>query len=228
MSVKKKVLSNKTKQTNIDTLKTQTPPQVPSITTTKINDEPQSKKSNGSTLKLDTNSPDPTSKSSLATEKKLTTEWILRSHEIDNKNWKNSDYDLISTIRNIHDFWNVYNHYNLIGGIEARHYFLMRSHIFPNFEDKFNRNGKIWSIKVPLNDVDKVWKFISIGILGESLFSKPQCINGLSINKKDICYILKIWVDKQNYDITDELNKYCNSKFAYAYSIRNEKIKPQF
>lgn len=136
----------------------------------------------------------------------LTQPWIFRCHEVDNPNWTINDYHQISQINSIVDFFRVFKFFKLIGGLDKRHNFLSRSGIFPNTEDKHNRNGKIWTIKVPTDEpginYEKIFRDFSAAVLGEYMIPDPMMINCISFVpwSTSNCFIFKIWIADANYD----------------------------
>ena len=72
-------------------------------------------------------------------------------------------------------------------------FFLMRNKIKPVWEDEHNKSGGCWSFKVSLEHFYKVWKQLSILLVGELLCTTPLLINGISVSPKRGFCIVKIW-----------------------------------
>jgi len=94
----------------------------------------------------------------------------------------------------INDFWQLYNNWDKLGGINQKHYFLMQKEITPIWEDENNRKGGCWSFKVHENQAQELWDDLSIYLVTEKLSSKQNDITGLSIClKKNNYSVVKIW-----------------------------------
>jgi len=66
----------------------------------------------------------------ICAEHKFNSSWDIWYHHQKN-NWKINGYKKIFTIDNIQNFWNFNNNFDLIGGINSQHYFMMRDNITP-------------------------------------------------------------------------------------------------
>ena len=61
-------------------------------------------------------------------------------------------------------------------------------------EDKKNRNGGCWSIKITKDIVEQIWQQLSILLVTEKIFTTNKSdVNGLSICMKNSSVIIKIW-----------------------------------
>ena len=144
---------------------------------------------------------------------KLNSNWSIWYHHQKN-NWKLDSYKNIYTFKNIKDFWNFNNNLNLIGGINTQHYFMMREDITPIWEDKHNKEGGCWSIKIPVEKSFELWIKLSMYIIGETLTDDEYLVNGISICAKNTSTsVVKIWInDNKKSSIknlpTDILNEY--------------------
>lgn len=119
--------------------------------------------------------------------------WNLWYHHQRN-NWKLHSYKKIYTIKTIIEFWELYNNWNKIGGILNQHYFLMKNDITPIWEDPNNATGGCWSYKKPNFDIQELWTDLSMCLIGETLSSNPDNINGISVCLKNDGYsVIKIW-----------------------------------
>ena len=132
----------------------------------------------------------------------LNSEWNIWYHYQKN-NWKIDSYKNIFKVKNIIDFWNFNNNIDIIGGINSQHYFMMRNNITPLWEDKQNKNGGCWSIKIPIEKSYELWIKLSMYIIGETLTKDEYLINGLSICTKNVSTsVIKIWIkDNTNSSI---------------------------
>jgi len=129
----------------------------------------------------------------LTIDTKLQREWNLWYHS-DKDNWKIDGFKNIYNISTIKDFWQLYNNWDKLNGINQRHYFLMEKNTTPIWEDPINRNGGCWSYKVHENQSQELWDDLSIYLVTEKLSKKCNDITGLSIClKKNNYSVIKIW-----------------------------------
>ena len=138
---------------------------------------------------------------------KLNDKWILWYHHEKN-NWKISGYRKIYKIETIKDFWELYNNFDRIGGINNQHFFLMREGIEPVWEDEKNKKGGCWSFKKMDNESAKLWEDLSVRIIGEKLLENNSDLNGLSIClKRQLNSVIKIWNNNSKNNQINLLNK---------------------
>lgn len=147
--------------------------------------------------------------SQLTLDTQLKTEWSLWYHH-EKDNWKISGYKKIYDIKTIQDFWQLYNNWDKVNGINQKHYFLMRKDITPMWEDSKNIKGGCWSFKIIDSQAQELWDDLSVYLVSENITSKPDEITGISICLK-----------KNNYSVVKIWNK--NSK-ENSLSLINEKI----
>lgn len=132
---------------------------------------------------------------------KFRNKYILWFHNLDTNDWSFKSYQKIYEIKNICDFWSIYNnHYCLHNGM----YFLMKNDIKPLYESEDNKNGGCWSIKLN-NNVFKIWLNLCLDFVG-SILDENNIINGLSISFKHRFYIIKIWINDSKYNNIDDIN----------------------
>jgi hypothetical protein len=81
----------------------------------------------------------------------------------------------------------------------------MKNNIKPIYETKENINGGYMSIKVSEKDVNKIWLYLSLDFVGNTL-SKKNIVNGISIAYKKKFYIIKIWIKDKKYKNIKNLN----------------------
>ena len=124
---------------------------------------------------------------------KLNREWCLWYHS-DKDNWKINGFKNVYTMETIKDFWQLYNNWDKLGGINQKHYFLMEKNITPIWEDENNKKGGCWSYKVHENQSQELWNDLSEYLVTEKLSSTQNDITGLSIClKKNNYSVVKIW-----------------------------------
>lgn len=132
---------------------------------------------------------------------KLNNKYILWFHNMNTDDWSFDSYQKIYEIKNVCDFWCVYNnHYSLNNGM----YFLMKNDIKPLYESEENKNGGYWSIKLN-NNVFKTWLNLCLDFVGSNL-DENNIINGLSISFKNKFYIIKIWINNSKYNNINDIN----------------------
>jgi len=107
--------------------------------------------------------------------------------------WTSDGYKKIFTIRTMRDFWNFFNNFHCLGGINMLHYFIMRTGIVPIYEDVRNINGGVWSTLVQPNKAEENFTRLAFSIIGEYLCEKNQNITGFSCNIKSGLSVIKIW-----------------------------------
>ncbi len=123
----------------------------------------------------------------------LNSSWHLWYHHVKNR-WTIDGYRKIFTIKTIADFWNFHNHLDKVGGINSKHFFLMRDGVEPTWEHQRNRQGGCWSLKVPNERTEEIWTTLAMYMVGETLIDKPLNINGLSVCMKSVNHsVIKIW-----------------------------------
>ncbi len=143
----------------------------------------------------------------------LNSSWNIWYHHQKN-NWKLDSYKNIFEIKNIKSFWEFNNNIDLIGGINAQHYFMMRRNVTPIWEDEFNKNGGCWSIKIPMEKSYELWIKLSMYLIGETITNDDLLVNGISICPKNTSTsVVKIWIKDNNKSSiqnlpTEILNEY--------------------
>jgi hypothetical protein len=137
----------------------------------------------------------------------LSNKWnIWYHHEKDN--WELSGYKNIYEINTICDFWKLYNNWNKLKGINAKHYFLMKNNITPLWEDSENINGGCWSFKVSDTDAENLWTELSCYIVCNQLIEDSNDIIGLSIClKKNNFSVIKVWNKNSKNNSLSLINK---------------------
>jgi hypothetical protein len=91
--------------------------------------------------------------------------------------------------------------------------FIMKDGIIPMWEDPKNRNGGCFSYKVSNKNVCEVWRDLSYLLVGNTISSNMQFVNGVTgvtiSPKKNFC-IIKIWLSNCEHQnpavVTSEIN----------------------
>jgi len=83
-------------------------------------------------------------------------------------------------------------------------FFLMRSKILPQWENKDNIDGGYISYKIDNGKLQEAWKEIMMAFVGGYIVRQPDylsMINGVSISPKKFYGIIKIWIkDDSSYN----------------------------
>ena len=135
-------------------------------------------------------------------------EWDLWFHSIKDTRWGKDSYKKIYTIKNYLDIKVLddtfkQNHYQ--NGM----FFVMKSGIFPNWEDPENRLGGCLSFKVKSCNVIDCWNKLLINCISEdSMNYLNDKINGISISPKKEFNIIKVWFSEKDIDYKNNFREY--------------------
>lgn len=133
--------------------------------------------------------------------------WKLWYHHEKN-NWSINGFKDIYIIENISDFWKLYKSWNKIGGVNNKHFFLMKNDIQPIWEHEENVKGGCWSFKVSENQSYILWEDLSKYLICENLINDSNEVNGISIClKKNNYSVIKIWNKNSNKNSITQINK---------------------
>ena len=140
-------------------------------------------------------------------ETKFKNEWnVWYHHEKDN--WKLSGYRNIYKIKTISDFWKLFNNWRKLGGINSRHFFIMKNDITPMWEDDNNKEGGCWSYKINDYLVEKMWENLSLHLVLETICKNSEQITGISVcQKKKNISVIKIWNKNSDYNNLSLINE---------------------
>jgi hypothetical protein len=148
-------------------------------------------------------------------EIKLKYSWVLWYHK-EKDNWTISGYEKIYNIDTIEKFWTLYNNWDKIGGVNSKHFFLMRSDVCPIWEDKKNINGGCWSFKVQEDMSEDLWEDLSVYLMCDKIC--PEISNeimGLSIClKKNNNSVVKVWNNDSKNNTLKFINKNILNKWG--------------
>ena len=119
--------------------------------------------------------------------------WKLWYHH-QKDNWTVNGYRQIYEINNIKEYWKLYNNWDVLGGINNKHFFLMRNDITPIWEDPSNKGGGCWSFKIDFSKSQDLWNDLSLYLVTEKLSNVTNDIVGISVClKKNNFSVVKIW-----------------------------------
>lgn len=164
------------------------------------------------------------------TKMKLKYNWILWHHSPFNKNWSINSFDKLYKIDTVNNFWYLINNWDeCLPQVEQSMYFIMKQDILPLWEDKLNRNGGCWSIRIEKKIVRGVWNELCMSLVGGYITTNEidySLINGISISPKKTFCVIKIWC-KEN---TSSIEKFISDKIkncpldSLLFKIHEESI----
>ena len=149
----------------------------------------------------------------------LKSEWTLWFHSIKDNNWNKGSYKKIYTLTNYFDYpllLSIFkqNHYQ--NGM----FFIMKSGIFPNWEDPHNRMGGCLSFKVPSEKVINSWNQILVNCINETIMKcDNNKVNGISISPKKEFNIIKIWFSDNEKEYQTNYNEIKDTGLLINQSI---------
>jgi hypothetical protein len=123
--------------------------------------------------------------------------WRAFFHAPSDPDWTYDSYKPVATLGSVDDYWLMHNTISTTLGEGM--YFVMREHVFPCWDDKYNIDGGNISIKVAHEDTVPVVTDLVRALVGETLLKeafKEQWaeINGLSVSPKKAFSIVKLWL----------------------------------
>lgn len=144
-------------------------------------------------------------------DKNFDDKWQIWYHSLRDV-WTIEGYKKIYSIDNIKDYWKLYNNWDKLGGINNKHFFIMRNGVTPIWEDENNKNGGCWSFKVNDSQAQELWDDLSKYLVIESLSSIKDDLVGLSAClKKNNFSVIKIWNrDSNNNNVQFICNEIIN------------------
>ena len=119
--------------------------------------------------------------------------WSIYFHDPISDNWQSDGYIKLNDISTIQDFWTTFS--LIKPHLNKGMFFFSREHIFPKWDNEYNKDGSFLSFKVLKEHIEEFSENILISILGENLLKKDFCekwdhINGISFSpKKNFCIV---------------------------------------
>jgi hypothetical protein len=147
--------------------------------------------------------------------------------------WTINGYDKLYDIKNIYDFWLIFNNINNDkNNIILINYpiFIMRNNHIPIWEHPSNINGSECSIKInidhnnTIDDMIELFIKLSSNIMGETFIENNEEINGISVsNKYNKYYIIKLWLKSNKINNIELLPDYIKNKYDVLFNSYNDK-----
>jgi len=150
--------------------------------------------------------------------------WTLYFHDPFDVDWTTSSYVRLADVSSSRDLKAI--EYVLADKVAHGMFFLMREHVFPCWDDRYNIDGGCVSLKVPKNSVAGVWAGLCGLMVRERMVSSDrsrneemsgssggsECdesevchdasvVNGLSVSPKSYYSIVKVWVSREVADV---------------------------
>lgn len=130
----------------------------------------------------------------------LENKWSLWSHYPQDTDWSLKSYNKICELSSVEATIAITESIPE-DVIKNSMLFLMKSGVFPTWEDVKNRNGGCFSYKVNNKVVVDVWKELTYVLVGKTISEDTKFLNdisGITISpKKNFC-IIKIWMENCN------------------------------
>ncbi len=140
--------------------------------------------------------------------------WNLWYHS-KKDNWTIDGYEKIYQIDNIASYWKLYNNWDKLGGINNKHFFLMKDGVIPLWEDESNKYGGCWSFKISEHQSQELWNDLSKYLVLEKLVQIKEDVVGLSVClKKSNFSVIKIWNKDSKNNSLNLINKDILKKYG--------------
>ena len=123
--------------------------------------------------------------------------WCLYYHGSNDSDWSRNSFKNLTNVSSIQQYWSAER--EIVAELHLGMFFLMRESIFPLWEEKENRDGGYFSIKVLKTKAVEAWEELCALLLGETLLfdehlDRWDLVNGISISPKKSFCIIKIWL----------------------------------
>lgn len=127
--------------------------------------------------------------------------WCMWYH-YDTTRWTPESFRMLATISTVGELWGVVDGIKSIDNILLEHLYFMRKGVNPVWEDRRNRLGGCWSIKVDLKDSFTILVKILAFVMGENSMKAEdetnlsEHVTGVSFcSKNSFNAIIQIWND---------------------------------
>jgi hypothetical protein len=141
-------------------------------------------------------------------EELLHDSWVMYFHEPSDANWTNESYVRLADMSSVEDFWRVCD--GVRKTLPAAMLFVMRTDVFPTWDDPANLKGGCLSFRVSRDDMGAAWEELVARLLGETLLARPgdaedyARVNGISTSPKRFFCIVKIWLRDDKFSTRDD------------------------
>jgi len=126
--------------------------------------------------------------------RKLNAPWSLYYHSPASSDWTLESYTKVATVDTVETFCTLVELVEQqVVHLHLGMFFLMRDTIMPTWEDPNNRKGGCWSYKVPMHEVNAIWRQLAVRLVGEELSTPSLVLNGISMSPKRGFCIVKVW-----------------------------------
>lgn len=156
----------------------------------------------------------------------LIDKYVLWCHDIYNKDWSLNGYTNLCTIKNVSEFWKLFNNLDKIG-YKTNNFFLMKEGTDPTWEHVNNRNGGICSFKTEISNSLTLYEELCSYMVCNILVKNMDDINGISFSPKNNWAVIKIWNKDKKNDISKELNSQIREKYKNI-GIRYKTNEPEY
>ena len=127
----------------------------------------------------------------------LNDSWTLYFHDPYNEKWDKASYITVGSVSTVAEY--VQLEAILQENLHKGMFFLMRTHVFPLWDDEHNKHGGVFSLKILKTNTHQVWKSIASKAVGETLIKHREDdlwskVTGVSVSPKKHFCIVKIWI----------------------------------
>jgi hypothetical protein len=133
-------------------------------------------------------------------------QWTLYFHDPEDSDWSQASYKVVGTFTNFPDLWATFQRISESKFLTGM-FFFMKDPYPPLWENKVNKRGGSYSIKVPEKSAYETYcRYVAAGALQMISRDTGNQIVGVSISPKKGFHILKIWnVDASVYHKSSEV-----------------------
>jgi hypothetical protein len=119
--------------------------------------------------------------------------WRAFFHDPADADWTMQSYVPLMTVGSVKDAWKLHNTVDEV--VADGMFFVMREHVFPCWDDKYNIDGGSVSIRVAHQATRAVFHDLCQRMLGETLVGDDwDHVNGISVSPKKAFNIIKLWL----------------------------------
>ncbi len=157
---------------------------------------------------------------------KLNNNWNIWYHK-DYYDWTIKGFDIIYKIKTFEDYLTFFDNIDILGDFTLIPYYIMKENTIPIWEK--NLNGGEWSIKKEYTDIKQIkeiYKYLIEKLINEEVTIKEGLVFGISISNKNNISIIKIWINNDKDNDTNNIIKEIKDKYSnIIYNSYNKKYK---